>query len=242
MKKLMMITLLLSNILFAQDYTFQSKEDRVNIIELYTSQGCSSCPPADKWLSNLKEHPKLFKDFIPMAFHITYWDFIGWKDVFAKKQYDSRQRYYSNKVWKKNSVYTPQFITNAKEYKRWFSNQNFPEFKKQYGGNLKINLDNNKLEVSYFNKNIKHKKVYLNIGILGFNYNIDIKRGENKYKTLEHDFVILNHIQKFAEIKNNKLDISQTIQDLKKIKNKKALVVWLSTYDSDILQSTGGYI
>ncbi len=242
MKKFLIITALVSNILFAQDYTFESKEDRVNIIELYTSQGCSSCPPADKWLSNLKEHPKLFKDFIPMAFHITYWDFIGWKDVFATKANDNRQRYYSNKVWKKNSVYTPQFIINAKEYKKWFSNQNFPTFEKKYGGNLNINLNNNKLQVSYFNKNIKDKKVYLNIGILGFNYDIDIKRGENKYKTLEHDFVILNHIQKFAEIKNNKLDINTTLFNLKENKKKNALVIWLSDYDSNILQATGGYI
>lgn len=242
MKKILIMLALISNIVFAQSYTFESKEDRVNIIELYTSQGCSSCPPADKWLSNLKDHPQLFKDFIPMAFHITYWDFIGWKDVFAKKQYDSRQRYYSNKVWKKNSVYTPQFITNAKEYKKWFSNRSFPSFEKKYGGKLKVNLDNNKLRVSYFNKNINNQKVYLNVGVLGFNYDINIKRGENKYKTLEHDFVVLNHIQKFAQIKNNKLNMDTVIFDLEKDNNKKALVVWLSTYDSNIIQSTGGYI
>ncbi len=242
MKKLLIITALISNILFAQDYTFESKDHRVNIIELYTSQGCSSCPPADKWLSDLKEHPKVFKDFIPMAFHITYWDFIGWKDIFANKSHDNRQRYYSNKVWKKNSVYTPQFITNAKEYKKWFSNRNFPNFEKKYGGKLKVNLDDNKLQISYFNKDIKNQKIYLNIGILGFDYDIDIKRGENKYKTLKHDFVILNHIQKFAEIKNNKFDLNTILLDLKKDNKKKALVVWLSKYDSDILQSTGGYI
>ncbi|WP_072680580.1 DUF1223 domain-containing protein [Arcobacter sp. LA11] len=242
MKKLLLITAFLSTILFAQDHTFESKDDRVNIIELYTSQGCSSCPPADKWLSNLKEHPKLFKDFIPMAFHITYWDFIGWKDVFATKSNDNRQRYYSSKVWKKNSVYTPQFIINAKEYRTWFTNQSFPNFKNQYGGKLNINLNNNKLQVSYFNKNIKNQKIYLNVGILGFDYEINIKRGENKYKTLEHDFVVLNHIQKFAEIKNNKLEIDTTLFNLEKNNKKKALVIWLSDYNSEILQATGGYI
>jgi len=242
MKKLIIIAVFITNILFAQDYTFESKENRVNIIELYTSQGCSSCPPADKWLSKLKKDPNLFKDFIPMAFHITYWDFIGWKDIFAKKLHDNRQRYYSNKVWKKNSVYTPQFIINAKEYKRWFSNQSFPIFENKYGGDLKVNFNNNKIKVSYFNKNIKNQKIYLNIGILGFNYNIDIKRGENKYKTLEHDFVMLNHIQKFAEIKNNRLNINTNLLNIEKNTNKKALVIWLSNYDSDILQATGGYI
>ena len=92
------------------------------------------------------------------------------------------------------------------------------------------------------NQNIKNKKIYLNIGILGFDYDINIKRGENKYKTLEHDFVILNHIQKFAKIKNNKLNIDITLFNLEKNNKKKAIVIWLSDYNSNIIQATGGYI
>ena len=243
MKKLLLIVVLIFNTLYAKDYLFESKESKVNIIELYTSQGCSSCPPADKWLSKLKHNDKLFKDFIPMAFHITYWDFIGWKDVFAKKLHDNRQRYYSSKVWKKNSVYTPQFIIDAKEYRKWFTNQSFPSFEKKYGGNLKVNFnDENKLEVSYYNKNIKDEKIYLNIAILGFDYEIDIKKGENKYKKLEHDFVVLNHIQKFAEMKDNKLEIKTKILPFKEKNRKYALAIWLNSYDSTILQATGGYL
>lgn len=236
------ISFLIINFLFAGNLTFESKEERVNIIELYTSQGCSSCPPADKWLSNLKNHPQLFSEFIPMAFHITYWDYIGWKDIFATKLNDNRQRYYSTKVWKKNSVYTPQFIINAKEYRKWFTTRAFPKFEKEYGGKLVSSLNENILDVSYFNKNISSEKVYLNIAILGFDYEVDVNAGENVYKTLEHDFVVLEHIQKFANIENNKLDANLDITQFKKNNKKTALVVWISQYNSNILQSTGGYI
>lgn len=242
MRFILTISFLIINFLFAGNLTFESKEERVNIIELYTSQGCSSCPPADKWLSNLKNHPLLFSEFIPMAFHISYWDYIGWKDIFATKLNDNRQRYYSNKVWKKNSVYTPQFIINAKEYRKWFTNRSFPNFKKEYGGKLKAKLNKNVLDISYFNKNINSQKVYLNITLLGFDYKIDVNAGENNYRTLEHDFVVLEHIQKFAKIENNNLNTNLNISQFKKNNQKTALVVWISQYDSNILQSTGGYI
>lgn len=242
MKKIIIITIFISTFLFAKDFTFESKENRVNIIELYTSQGCSSCPPADKWLSKLKNHPKVFKEFIPMAFHVTYWDFIGWKDKFATKLNDNRQRYYANKVWGNNSVYTPQFIINSKEYKKWFTNRSFPSLKKTYGGKLTINLKNSRLEVDYYNRNLQNDKLYLNIGILGFNHEVNIKSGENKYKTLKHDFVMLNHIQKFAKMDDNKLKLKTNLFHLKKDDNPQAIVVWISSYDSEIIQATGGYI
>ncbi|PLY05354.1 MAG: DUF1223 domain-containing protein [Arcobacter sp.] len=242
MRKFLLLNLVTISFLFAQGHTFESNGKRVNIIELYTSQGCSSCPPADKWLSKLKNHPKLFTKFIPMAFHVTYWDFIGWKDIFADKLNDNRQRYYANKIWKNNSVYTPQFIINTKEYRKWFSNQSFPKFDEQYGGKLISQFDNNLLKVSYYNKNIKNEKLYLNIAILGFDYKIDIKSGENKNKLLEHDFVVIKHIQKFAEIKNNNLKIETKLAPFRKENNKYALAVWISSYNTNILQATGGYI
>lgn len=241
MKYIISLILLISSI-YANDIKFESKEEKVNLIELYTSQGCSSCPPADKWLSKLKNHPKLFKDFIPLAFHVTYWDFIGWKDVFANKLNDNRQRYYSSRVWKKNSVYTPQFIINAKEYRKWFEDQSFPNLDNSYGGKLKVHISNNIARSSYFNKLVKDEKVFLNIAILGFSYSINIKKGENKYKTLEHDFVVLEHIQKFANIKDNKLNLDIKIPKIDKDNKTKAIAVWISDKNSKILQATGAYI
>lgn len=58
--------------------TFQSAGKQTSLVELYTSEGCGSCPPAEAWLSRLKESPVLRKDFVPLAFHVDYWDYLGW--------------------------------------------------------------------------------------------------------------------------------------------------------------------
>lgn len=241
MRNFLASMLILASFLVAQEIKFESLESKVNIIELYTSQGCSSCPPADKWLSKLKTQNGLFKEFIPMAFHVTYWNYIGWKDTFSKSSYDMRQKYYATQIWQNNSVYTPQFVIDAKEYQEWFSNRNFPKFDKKYGGDLKVTLNDKKLEISYFNKNIKSKNAHINIALLGFDYNIEIKRGENRSKTLKHDFVVLEHIKKSAIMKNNKIEKTIDWAPLTKQDTKQAIAVWISLDDSTILQATGGY-
>ncbi|MCP4969579.1 MAG: DUF1223 domain-containing protein [Arcobacter sp.] len=240
--KTTLILFLVVNISFSKEFKFNSGENKINVIELYTSEGCSSCPVAEKWISNLKYNNNVFKEFIPMSFHVTYWDFLGWKDSFADIMYDTRQRYYAIKIWKNKSIYTPQFVVDAKEYRKWFTNQDIPKFTKEYGGNLVFTINNSNLKVDYFNKNIKNKKVYLNIALLGFDYKINIKSGENKRRVLEHDFVVLDHIQKFAEIKNNRLIYNMNYIMNKDKKRKYALVAWINSYDTKILQASGGYI
>ena len=81
------------------------------ILELFTSQGCSSCPPADVILSKyaLDNRPNI----IPLAFHVDYWNHIGWKDPFSKAQYSDRQREYAE-VFNSSGVYTPQLVINGK--------------------------------------------------------------------------------------------------------------------------------
>ena len=78
------------------------------VVELYTSQGCSSCPPADALLHELAERD----DVIALALHVDYWDYIGWKDIFANPAYSNRQRTYAV-VGGRRSVYTPQMIVNG---------------------------------------------------------------------------------------------------------------------------------
>ncbi len=85
----------------------------VPLLELYTSEGCSSCPPADKWLSGLKlDSSKV----VPLAYHVDYWDYIGWKDRFAKAEYSDRQRK-SAAFSGAGFVYTPQFMLNGRDFK-----------------------------------------------------------------------------------------------------------------------------
>ena len=74
---------------------FQSPERQVALVELYTSEGCSSCPPAESWLSGLKEKPGLWSEFVPVAFHVDYWNYLGWRDKWSSKEYSDRQRDYA---------------------------------------------------------------------------------------------------------------------------------------------------
>jgi len=110
----------------AGELSFQSSEQRTPLIELYTSEGCSSCPPAEAWLSKLKTEAGLWKDFVPVAFHVDYWDHLGWRDRFASAVFTERQRAYAAQL-KTDSIYTPEFIVNGREWSGWFSNPRLPK-------------------------------------------------------------------------------------------------------------------
>ena len=75
------------------------------VVELYTSQGCSSCPPADKYMGELTKR----KDVLGLTFHVDYWDYIGWKDPFAMPQNTTRQRRHSQSLGLRN-IFTPQMV------------------------------------------------------------------------------------------------------------------------------------
>lgn len=96
----------------------RSPENRVVLLELYTSEGCSSCPPADQFLSSLKTAGISDQQLIPMAFHVTYWDYIGWKDRFGNQQFDKRQREQARNN-KLTTIYTPQFVLSGDDYRSY---------------------------------------------------------------------------------------------------------------------------
>ncbi|WP_232796455.1 DUF1223 domain-containing protein [Roseovarius salinarum] len=88
-----------------------SAQERAVIVELYTSQGCSSCPPADAYLAELADHD----DVIPLALHVDYWDYIGWKDSFGDPAHTRRQKAYAA-AGGHGSVYTPQIIVQGQDH------------------------------------------------------------------------------------------------------------------------------
>lgn len=85
-----------------------SAEQRPVVVELYTSQGCSSCPPADAMLGELRDRD----DVIAIALHVDYWDYIGWEDEFGQPAHAERQRAYAAKAGRR-SVYTPEMVVNG---------------------------------------------------------------------------------------------------------------------------------
>ena len=81
------------------------------VVELFTSQGCSSCPPADAFLHDLAARD----DVIPLAMHVDYWDYIGWKDIFASAENTKRQRAYA-RAGGRRMIYTPQMVINGSDH------------------------------------------------------------------------------------------------------------------------------
>jgi hypothetical protein len=107
---------------FAADCTVRSGTNANVLVELYTSEGCSSCPPAEKWLSQFSRKPAA--GVVPIAFHVHYWDYIGWKDVYADPRNTERQKAFAQATGAR-SVYTPQVILAGKDFRAWPSEREF---------------------------------------------------------------------------------------------------------------------
>jgi hypothetical protein len=86
-------------------------------VELYTSEGCNSCPPADRWRSAIaKAYPR--QRVVPLALHVDYWDYIGWKDPYARREFSQRQRRLSQ-LQRVALVYTPQVVLQGADFRDW---------------------------------------------------------------------------------------------------------------------------
>jgi len=98
----------------AQSCSARSGERAVPVVELYTSEGCSSCPPADRWLSGLKRDPAV----VALAFHVNYWDHLGWHDRFSAPAYTQRQAE-QRAVNGARYNYTPQLVLQGRDRPDW---------------------------------------------------------------------------------------------------------------------------
>ena len=185
--------------------TVTSPSHRVALLELYTSEGCSSCPPADRFLNNLKKEGVSDKQIIPLAFHVTYWDYIGWKDRFAKPQFDSRQRDLARKK-KLKTVYTPQFVLAGDDFRRYahFSKDVNRLVSSKSKVSLSLTIDSAATHNQSINSRAEElhirlssdisktevKDVALYIALVENNLNSNVSDGENEGEVLQHNYVV----------------------------------------------------
>src|SRR5437868_3420248 len=191
----MMVIWLAAGYIFASEpKTFESGDTQSSLIELFTSEGCSSCPPAEKWLSALKSSSDLWKKAVPVAFHVDYWDRLGWRDRFAKPEFTSRQQHYAA-AWGGDSVYTPGFVVNGKEWRGWFGANAMPIASTKVGV-LRVSVGGDgKVSATFVPDITQPRTLTLNVALLGNDLESDVKRGENSGRKLRHDFVVLDLIK-----------------------------------------------
>jgi hypothetical protein len=219
---------------------FESGETQSTLIELFTSEGCSSCPPAEKWLTALKSNPDLWKKTVPLAFHVDYWDHLGWRDRFAKPEFTLRQQRYAA-VWGGDSVYTPGFVVNGKEWRAWFGGNAVPPTSAKVGV-LRVALGGDgKLSATFVPTATQTQALVLNVALLGNDLESDVKRGENSGRKLRHDFVVLSlaHVE-MARVADRRTG-STEFQESPGADKPGALAAWI-TQNGIPIQATGGWL
>ncbi len=174
-------------------FHLESESESPRLVELYTSQGCSSCPPAEEWLGRFVEDPELWTKIVPVAYHVDYWDRLGWKDRFATHENTLRQ-YRLRDEGTLQSVYTPGFVVDGKEWRGWFQRSSLSDIgRKKNTGKLVVEIDAERLKADYSGQ---FDGATLVVAILGIGLKTDVLRGENRGRLLEHNFVALEWVEK----------------------------------------------
>ena len=208
---------------------YQSVPAHVAVLELFTSEGCSSCPPAEEWFSTLNKEPGLWTEFIPMAFHVDYWDYLGWKDAFASAAFTKREHQYAAS-WRANQVYTPCFVMNGQE---WRGNRlSLP--KAEMAGVLTLSRGAERTWLVDFEPVQGGKEgLVFHVALLG-SASSKVTAGENSGHTLQHDFTVLNHAFKAGMN-------GRALLKLAGDEGAKAVVAWASRgADPTPVQAVGG--
>lgn len=232
--------------LCADDIVLESQPQRATLVELYSSEGCSSCPPAEKWVSQLKSDPRLWKQIVPVVFHVDYWDGLGWPDRFARKAYTQRQYDYQAR-WNASNVYTPEFIVDAREWHGWFDGGTLPLSKSETIGSLRavVQREGWGVKVTYGPvPSLDSLQYTINVAWLGMGIGSNVGAGENSGRTLVHDFVVLDFRSKATSATDGKgISVEFSGPNLRTDGDKPgAIAVWISAEDGSIVQATGGWV
>ena len=239
---LLTLLLTMSGSVQSEPASFKTSGARVSLLELYTSEGCYSCPPADRWLSGLKDDPRLWKEVVPLAFHVDYWDYIGWPDRFASPEYSRRQKTYARKGGV-GSVYTPGLVLAGREWRSWFLR---PVLKVDGGddvGPLELSVGPSGVTATFDPAAPPNKPLELHLAVLGFDFETEVTAGENDGKKLKHDFVVLGHTRVRMRAESGRLVAETALPKPRFESARKALAAWVSVVDDPRpIQAVGGWL
>lgn len=227
----------------AAECSAKSGKTTVPLLELYTSEGCSSCPPADQWLSSLK--PGADK-ITPLAFHVDYWDYIGWKDRFAKTVYSERQRKIAA-LGSAGFVYTPQFTFNGRDFRNWndarlrlgIENSNNETARADLTLNLSSETNGEVLlKTSAQSTNSDDaRQADIFVAIYENKLSSQVNAGENNGRELKHDYVVREFLGPYQFDSKNAFSKAITLKPEWKGRNAGAVIFVQNRRNGNVLQS-----
>jgi hypothetical protein len=170
----------------AASCTVHSAPTATPVVELYTSEGCSSCPPADRWLSRLKAEP----DVVALAFHVDYWDRLGWKDRFASPAYTRRQAEQQPSNGARFS-YTPQVVVDGADRRDWPGIASFGQRRAAVAAvALTLARDGERVTATVVPAPAAPKHLAAYWAVTEPGHATAVKAGENDGAILQHDYVV----------------------------------------------------
>lgn len=183
--------------IFITSHLLPSKQAIANtaVLELFTSEGCSSCPPADKILADLTDWANTNGiDLITLGYHVDYWNYLGWEDRFSKKKFTQRQYLYSKQA-NKSTVYTPQLILNGHKIFEGYRENLAKQYIKDtlsHDEGRSLSLKQNGTTLHYQTEGIYPPHSQINIAYIQNHNSSDVTRGENRGRTLHHVNIVVD--------------------------------------------------
>jgi hypothetical protein len=158
------------------------------VVELYTSEGCNSCPPADRWLSRLKAEP----DVVALAFHVDYWDRLGWKDRFGSAAYTQRQAQ-QGAVNGARFSYTPQVVVDGADRKDWPGIALPLATRREAPVEIALAADGTKVSATVAARPGAPRRLAAYWALTEQSHVTAVQAGENAGETLKHDYVVRDY-------------------------------------------------
>lgn len=231
--KSIVLTLFIATLISFHHPAENKTVDNVIVLELFTSQGCSSCPPADKLLNEVKND-----NVIVLSYHVDYWNYIGWKDPFSKSEYSDKQRLYGAK-FNSSSIYTPQLVINGKEHivgsdKKLLKEKISKYSKSKSGNSAKLSNIIKSDDIVNFDYNIEGdlEDKYIRMVLVINERSTTVKRGENRNRELTNTNIVIKE-QRF-KLDENTGKGSVIIPDIVKPSDDLSLIVIIENKDLDI--------
>ena len=181
---------------------------------------------------------------MPLAFHVDYWDYLGWRDPWANKSFSDRQRAYA-KQWRSESIYTPGFVLNGKEWRDWSGRKDVPKPVGMNAGVLTVtSSDTNRWKVSFAPANTGGADYEVHAALLTGGLSSNVKAGENRGLLLRHDFAVLTLATATLVRSGNVIQGEFALSQPRGVaESDLALAVWLTPAGRlEPLQATGGWL